>query len=125
MSDRGKTSIRPVQTYVGWPADMKQVIEAVTADTESPGRAPVGTERQSASRISKQVFRGRLSANNAGALGATRANLRIRLAKMLSAELLQLFALETLRSCWRVFSSLRVLSDCEHRWLSTRASLLL
>src|SRR5262249_7583960 len=58
---------------------------------------------------------------NADALGITRATLRIRLAKMLFAELLQLFALETWQSYWQAFSSLRSLSKCERRLPSTRA----
>ena len=43
------------------------------------------------------------------ALSIIRANLGIHLARMLFAELPQLFALKTSRSCSRAFSSLRAL----------------
>src|SRR5262249_5645139 len=99
---------------------MKQVIGAVALDTEGLGCAPGAREPDTEVKCFAVVS----SANNVRGSGTTRASLRIRLAKMLFAELLQLFALETWRSCWQAFSPLRGLSDCERQPPSTRAFLV-
>ena len=103
---------------------MKQVIEAVAPDAKRPDRASVGPEAKRKPDIEAKCSQSSGLQTNAEALETTRANLRIRLAKMLFAELPQLFALETWQSYWQAFSPLRGLSDCERLLPSTHAFLL-